>query len=169
MDQDKFTYTIADKNYIQRPLVLGQINQLMAVLKGLQFPKDPDVAVLISLLGNRLHTALAIVLHETDKVRGKNRQEIGRYLMERDIKELAAELEFCAEAELIMQVIEDFFDCNPIQSLLERFGKLGKSLGDRISLMKTGLTKSVSSSPMETLPDGTTFSGGTPSQNADHI
>ncbi|MCK9420208.1 MAG: hypothetical protein M0R70_12600 [Nitrospirae bacterium] len=164
---EQFKYTIADKNYIQRPLVLGQINQLMAVVKGVVFPKDANATTLIALLGNRVHAALAIVLLKEDEVFGKSKQAIGDYMRDRDIKAIADDLEFCTEAETIMLVINDFFDCNPTQSLLEMFGKIKEKLILKVQQAKPGLIKSPSSSPEETLPDATPSSGDLPLPSAD--
>jgi hypothetical protein len=56
------------------------------------------------------------------------------YLKDRDLDALAAELEFNIDPGTAMQVIEDFFDCNPIASLFERFA----GMTEKFSRKSTG-------------------------------
>jgi hypothetical protein len=155
MESEKYHYTIGDKKFIQRPLVLGQVNQLIAVMRGMRIPVTADYAPLMLAFGNKMPMAMAIVLLEQNAVAGKSRQDISRYLMDRELQPLADEIEFNAEGEEIARVIEDFFDCNPIASLLERFAAIGESLKSRVDRMKLGSIKSPSSSAAETSPGAT--------------
>ena len=156
MEQKQYTYTIGGKTYIQKPLVLGQVNQLMAVLRGTSFPQTDDMFVLVSALGNKLPMALAIVLIPSPpEGEGWGEGGLGRYLMDRDLKAIADELEFSIDPVTPLQVADDFFDCNPIVSLLEKFGALGTKLRSRIETAKLGSIKSPSSSPAETSPGAT--------------
>ena len=158
MEPKQFTYTIGDKNYTQRPLVLGQINQLVALTRGVIFPKDANVTVLISLLGNRLPKALAIVLLEDKPTVPADCKDFN-YLRDRDIQALSDEIEFTVSPETSMQVVEDFFDCNPIASLSEKFAGLGEKILKFKKTEKASSPPSVSSSPEETSQKETPSSG----------
>jgi len=163
-------YTIGDKEYIQRPLVLGQINQLVAVIKNMVIPNDFNIKALIGLLGNRLSTAMAIVLLEVEAVDGKSKKEISQYLCDRELPPIADELEFSIDPETTIQVIEDFFGCNPIASLLERLSGLTEKISGKIKTEreKTSSTSSASPLPAETSQKETASSGGLPSESASH-
>jgi hypothetical protein len=80
-----------------------------------------------------------------------------------EIEQLAKELDFLIEGETTLKVIEDFFVCNPASSILERIGKLGKSLG---LIRETGSSRPSSSSPEGTSSEETQFSGDIPPQSA---
>ena len=169
MQQGK--YTIGDKEYIQRPLVLGQINQLIAVIKNIIIPNDFNVKALIGLLGSRLSSAMAIVLLESEAVDGKSKKEVSQYLRNRELPPIADEIEFSIDPETTVQVIEDFFDCNPIASLLERLSGMTGKISDKIKkeMEKTSSTSSASPSPEETSPKETVSSGVLLSESASHI
>lgn len=152
----EYTYKIGDKTYLQKALVLGQWRQLLDLMQGLSIPQNLDVAGMISVFGNKLSYALAIVLTEE-----------GTSARDKDMVALASEIEFVIGPELVLQVVEDFFDCNPIPSLLKRMsGIMGKISG---KVGATGSKMSASSSPTETSPNGTPSSGDIPLQNANPI
>lgn len=150
-------YTIGDKTYIQRPLVLGQMKQIREVLNGLAFPSRLTVPDIIEALEDRLPLALAVVLTpEGLPVKGK------------DLPALADELEGALELETAIEVVEDFFICNPVASLSTKLA----GMADRLRGMMTGPTgssNSSSSSLTETSPDETPCSGDTPSEIANPI
>ncbi len=150
---EKFTYTIGGKKYVQRPLVLGQVNQLMQLLKGMVIPERLDIMLLISLMGDRLSKALAIVLIEEDC----------KSLKDRNLEALAAEISFNVETETAIKVVEDFFDCNPIASLLEKLSGMTEKIGSMIDKKKTSSAASSSSSPEATSQKETPSSGVLPS------
>ncbi len=122
----EFKYQIGGKTYIQKPLVLGQVKQLNALLDGMVIPKDISVSGLIKLLGDKLPLALAIVLTEK-----------GKHPKDKDIEALAKELEFEIDADTTSKVVEDFFDCNQIVSLIERIqGVINKARSQREIIQK---------------------------------
>jgi len=103
-----FTYEINGKTYIQKKLVLGQLGPLSALLSGLRFTAT-DALGLIAGLGEQLPEALAIVLvpegvHPADK----DMANVRRDLFDADLDGVA------------LQVIDDFFTCNPLHLLLVR-------------------------------------------------
>ena len=142
----EFKYEIGGKTYIQKPLVLGQISQLISLMKGLVIPHDIAPMGLVSLLGDKLPIAIAIVLTPE-----------GMKLKDKDINALTDEIEFEISPEQTIQVIEDFFVCNPIVSLLEKLNEAVGKIGEKMK--ETGLSKSASSSPEATLPKETASSG----------
>ena len=148
---NEFKYEIGDKTYIQRPLVLGQMRQLTNTIKGLVIPADVDTLGLISALGDKLPLAIAIVLTLD-----------GAALKDKDIYALAADIEFEILPEQTLQVIEDFFECNPIASLLESIGKMTEGISKAMNKMReTGSNPSSASLPGEILPEEMESSGTT--------
>jgi hypothetical protein len=143
-----FEYDIGGKKYIQRPLVLGQIRQLMRAIEGVRIPQDIDTIGLISALGDKLPIAIAIVLTDETPLKDKN------------IDSLASQIEFEISPETTMQVVEDFFACNPIASLLERISGMANKISETIKV--TGLEISSASSAEETLQKETQSCGALP-------
>jgi len=139
-------YTIGDKIFIQKKLVLGQWKELRAILDEIIIPGELTPLSVVQALGQNLFIALAIVLTEEGKSpRGK------------DLAVLADEIEYGITAETAIEVIADFFDLNPIPLIL-------KSLTDLSGIIKTkiteiGLMNSASSSAVETLQGESGYSG----------
>jgi hypothetical protein len=148
-----FTYEIGGRKFKQKPLVLGQVKQLIALLKGLVLPYDLSIPSLIMALGNELTPALSIVLIED-----------GTLLKNKDMEELGDFLEGEIDIETTVKVISDFFDCNPIASMSEALIGLTTKIKATMTQAST-LTESVSSSPKETLPSEMISSGDTPSES----
>ncbi len=145
-------YKIGDKIYIQRPLVIGQVKQLLSVLEGLNIPSDVDVLKLIAILGDRLPDALAVIL-----------TPVGTHPKEKDLKAISDEIAFSLELETAMKVIEDFFVLNPISSLFERLGKMVEAIQAQF---QTPSTSSSASSQVETSQKETQSNGDIHSKSA---
>lgn len=142
------TYEIGGKTYIQRPLVLGQVRQLLDVLQGAVIPGNVDALGLVSVLGDKLPLALAAVLtEEGQSPRGK------------DIPALAGELEFAISPEQAIAVIEDFFAGNPLVSFLERLAGMAEKISAMMPMPPTGSSNFASSSAMEISPGKAALSG----------
>lgn len=117
-----FEYQIGEKTYEQKALVWGQVQQLTSLLKGISFSQGMTRTDLIGVIGDKMTTALAIVLTEKGKSpKGKN------------LEELAEEIAFDAPAELVVQIIEDFFACNPTQLYLEKLAKLIGGIAEQVN------------------------------------
>lgn len=152
-----YEYEVNGKLYRQKPLVLGQIKQLIVFLGNLAFPAiesaEAEIGMIIGILGDRLPHALAIVLTED-----------GIPLKEKNLENMAAEIESTFDIAITMRIVEDFFDCNPIASLFDRvtlgMQKLADTLkGTRISRAPalkgtTGLMKSASALAPEISQNG---------------
>jgi phosphoribosylpyrophosphate synthetase len=102
-------YIIAGKKYIQRPLVIGQLKQLSKLLKDVVISPDAGAAELVEAIGDKLSEAIAIVLIPE-----------GVDIKDKNIEEIVKELEFQVDIETAVKIIEDFFDCNQVSSLLKR-------------------------------------------------
>jgi hypothetical protein len=148
----EFTYDIGGKRYVQRPLVLGQWRQLIPQLTGLSLPADPGVEDIILAIGDGIEHLAAVVITEE-----------GASPRDKDITALAAELEFALTPETAVQIADDFFACNPLQSVLE---KLAAAAGRIAGAIPGGSTISPSSSPEGTSPGGTGSSGDSPPSSA---
>ncbi len=146
-EKSVFEYTIGGKKYVQKKLVLGQIRQLTNLLDGIAIPENSDTTAWVLALGSKISEALAIVLTEENAS-----------LADKDLAQNTKEIEFNIEPELVVEVVEDFFGCNPIASIL---GKLTGMIGNVVETTEkmTGLKDSASSSPGETLPDEEKSSG----------
>jgi hypothetical protein len=152
-EKKEFKYDIGGKTYVQRELVLGQINQLMEILPKLTVPKDLSPLTIIKQLGPDLPSAFAVILTEEGKSpKGKN------------LDDLAAEIAFGIDAKTMCAVIEDFFDCNPIASLSGRINEMTARIIKKMS--PDGSSAAASSSPEETSQNGTQSSGDSASENA---
>lgn len=114
-DSKEKRYTIGNKVYVQRPLFLGEILQLIETVKDIRIPGVVNSGVLLLAFGNKLPEALAVILTED-----------GTDLKNKDLKSIADELSFSVSAEQTMEILESFFDGNPIYSWLDRIGKLMK-------------------------------------------
>ena len=144
MTTNKFNYTIGDKQYAQKPLVLGQIRQLTAAMADVSIDMSQGVLGIVSSLGDRLPSVLAAVLVPS-----------GQNLRDRDLKEIAEDLEANCDLQTMIAVIEDFFTCNPTAFLLQKLAGAMKELAPVL----TGLKISSASSPAETLPSATPSPG----------
>lgn len=139
-------YTIGDKIFIQKTLVLGQWKELGAIINDLRIPGDLNPASLVGALGSNLFAVLAIVLTED-----------GKPLKGKDIPALASEIEYGITPETAIEVIADFFDLNPIASLLNNLNGLTVTIKEKLTAI--GLTNSVTSSVEETSQNETGSSG----------
>ncbi len=130
-----FTYEVNGKTYVQKPLVIGQVKQLLNALRGLEAPQGMTSVDLIELLGDKLPSIFAIVLTEQ-----------GTSPKDKDIASLAEEFSFDFPLETAIKVVEDFFGCNPTHLYLE---KLVQMIGVINPAMVGGLTstESLASSP----------------------
>lgn len=59
-----YEYEIDGVTYIQKPLVLGQLKQLLSLLQRLRIPADTDALGVIMAIGADLPDVLAVVLTE---------------------------------------------------------------------------------------------------------
>jgi len=153
MEKREYRYEIGGNVYVQRMLVLGQVRQLTGLLQELRIePEKLDAAGLLTLLGERLPEALAIVLTEE-----------GKSPRDKDLKALAEEIEFSIEAETVVQVIEDFFSCNPAASLFDRLAGVVQKVNLQAA---TGSKTPASSSHEATSRNEMRSSGDAHSMNA---
>jgi hypothetical protein len=151
-DQVK-TYQIGGKTYEQRELVFGQVMQLKTLLAGMALPEGADTRQFLEALGDNLMPALAIVLVEQGQPLGPGR----------DLKALAAELEYAITPATIAEVIRDFFTCNPIGTLIDDLTGLAQLVGAvRAGGAPTLSKRSSSSSPEATGAGETPSSGAAP-------
>jgi hypothetical protein len=149
-EKKEFKYNIGSKVFIQRKLVLGQINQLTRYLPEMKIPVDPQPLTIVTVLGPSLPRAFAIVLTEE----GKTPQN-------KDLDVLADEIAFGIDIETSCQVIEDFFVCNPLQFQRESIEKMVAAV-----MGSLGSKNGVSSSPEGTSQNETGSSGDSPPTSA---
>lgn len=109
----EFKYTIGERMFIQRPLVWGQVRQLMDLLKTVEIKPPYGTKELVEVLGDKIIYAVAIALSEQ-----------GKSPKEKDVTSLVTDIEFDLSVDMMLQVIDDFFSCNPTALYLERLSKL---------------------------------------------
>ena len=162
---DPKTYQIGEKKYSQKKLVLGQIRQLLCLMKesGLLQGKEilipanisaKDLVDFLSDKGEMLSKWISIILKE-DRIP----------LSEKNLEAMALEIDFSLEMEQAMEVIRDFFDFLNLISLSEKLATMMVEIENQI-MNQIGLKKSASSSQGETSPGETLSSGDLQSKNA---
>ena len=154
MEKKEYRYEINGKVYIQRPLVLGQIQQLSEILARLELPFTASMINWLGMLGSKLTNILAIILTPE-----------GTALKDKNVAQLAQEIETWPP-DIGVKVIEDFFDCNQISSVL---GGLDKTVQNLLAKLQKELKTLSVSSQEATSQNGNTSSGTTPLKNASHI
>jgi hypothetical protein len=102
-------YVIGGKTYIQKALSWGQWKQLRKAIEGIVIPEDLDPLELVIVFEDKIPLLLAVVITEE-----------GKSPKDKNLEELVGEIEFEITAELILQVIEDFFVANPVVSILRQ-------------------------------------------------
>ncbi len=161
------TYQIGDKKYSQKRLVLGQIRQLLGLMKEagllqgkeILIPTQISIKDLVDFLterGQLLSRWIAIVLKED-----------GVPLARKDLETMTSEIDFSFEPESAMEVIRDFFDCLDMISLSKNIKATMGEIEDRM-MDQIGSKKSVSSSQEEISPSEIISSGDSHSKNANH-
>jgi uncharacterized protein YerC len=153
---EKYKYEINGKTYVQKKLVLGQDQQLINVLKTIRIPKGAGTGELILALDDKIPLVMAILLmEEGQSVKGK------------DLEQIAKAFDFEMEIEMVVQVIDDFFVCNPIALLWERLQNMMLAGKEKMSKMGENSTNSSSSSQAETSPSATPSNGDSPLTSVD--
>lgn len=150
-------YEINGKVYYQRPLVLGQIEQLTEAVEGLVLPdQNLSLQSVVKLLGSKLPRLIAIVLREPN-----------RLLHDKDVPALTAEMAEHVDMETAQRMVSDFFAFSPPTLLSEVLGNLVGAMVARRKIMDmVGSETSASSSQGETSPRETVSSGATHSESA---
>ena len=126
-------YEFGGKVYTQEKLVWGQVRQIASALKGISFDGEMSVVGLIDAIGEKLSTALAVVLTEE-----------GTSVKDKDLDVLAKEIEATIPIDIVMQVVEDFFICNPTALILEKLTGLMEGVQERMNLQAKKLAESTS-------------------------
>lgn len=115
-------YEIGGKTYIQKALVLGQISQLTALLGDVSFFTGYGPMGIISALGDKLPRAVAIVLTpEGVPLKSKNISEVEDAVSELD-------------PLITVQVVEDFFICNPVVAIFERLTGMAEKINGMLKI-----------------------------------
>ena len=151
-----FKYEIGGVKYTQQALVWAQMKQLKNLLHGIKFEGGFDIMNLIDVLGDKLSRAVAIVLRED-----------GKSLKEKDIDVLEESLDDALELEVVVGIVDDFFLCNRIGSLLEKLKKVFGNLIPEMDL--TALTDQSPLSQEVTSQSRKKSSGDTPPKNAEPV
>jgi hypothetical protein len=103
-----FEYEINGKKYIQKPLVWGQVRQFQSLLKEVVWPTEFTIVTFMEVFSDQLPQFAAIIVSEE-----------GKLLKEKNIDGLTVEFEEFLDIGTSVKMVEDFFDCNPIDSILK--------------------------------------------------
>lgn len=136
-----FEYEIGDRKFIQKPMVWGQVKQFQSLMKDIVWPDEFNVFTFMDLFSDQMPEFVAIVLQEVDvDLKNKN------------IESLKNEFEEFLDIATSIKVVEDFLDCNPIDSILKSLvGMIRKIKGSMNLKLETPLNTSSASSPEEIL------------------
>jgi hypothetical protein len=143
-------YQIGERSYVQRPLVLGQLQQLLPFLGGIQLRRGELYDLMGMLANGKISAALAVVLIDEGIT---VREALDR------VEERAVEIHYSITADQILEVLEDFFVCNRSSSVLERLLTLIVKLKADIERANGTSKASCTKSPGETSPEETTSYG----------
>jgi len=136
-------YTLGGQKYIQKPLVLGQYKQLLEVLGGVKL--GGSAVEIMATLGDKVPLAAAIVMQPV-----KPWPLSLLYTPQRkNIKRLAVKLSNILDVDTALEVMADFFDCNPVQQAMERLAGVVQAQQEP---EQDGSKPQSSTSPEETLP-----------------
>ncbi len=129
--KNEFSYQIDGRTYVQKPLVLGQIEQLLDVIDGIELRHDMTQGEILAAVKKDIPLAMAVILCEKDTK-----------LADKDIDTLAKELKFSVDFETAQAIVTDFFVCNPIVSLLKKLRENVSKVLDAIKAQVGGSTNS---------------------------
>lgn len=117
-------YIINGKTYAQKPLVLGQVMPLVKLLEG-KVITDISPFSLITVLGESLPRCLAIILIPE-----------GASARDRDLDALEIDFADNMDVNTAMQVVTDFFLCNPLSSLSAKFRTMVTGIWEEVAKKK---------------------------------
>jgi uncharacterized protein YqgV (UPF0045/DUF77 family) len=103
--KEVFEYEVNGTIYTQRKMRLGQVKQMNRLFNDLELPSTVTAISMFTTFGGKLPEVMAIVLCKK-----------GAELKDKNLKELEIEFETHADMDIGFQVVQDFFDCNPIAS-----------------------------------------------------
>lgn len=106
-----YRYEINGRVYVQRELVLAQVQELLAALSGITLT-ELTVTGILSSAGDRVYGLLAIVLIPE----GKTARQRDMAMAEEDLRD--------APASMVVRMVADFFVCTQPSSLLGELGRL---------------------------------------------
>lgn len=149
MTTETKTYTIDGKTYEQRPLVYAQYRQLIEALQGFDLEGCDSSEAIMTNLGDRLPRALAIVLVEK-----------GKHLRDKDLDAFASDLEYSIDPLVALEVVSDFFTCNPVPDLISSLAGMMHLVSEARSAKLNAASKSSSSSSAEEISASETPSSG---------
>lgn len=122
---NRYTYNIKGRSFYQKELVLGQLELLIDLLKGVEFQKGLTNLEILKILGGKTPHAMAIILFEEgcklEKV------EIGASGCALELEEVKKLTEFFANnvnVSLSLKVITDFFACTPMANIMQALASL---------------------------------------------
>jgi hypothetical protein len=126
LDKMEYTYEIAGKTYIQRPLVLGQLKQLSAVMKH-EIPSEINMMGVIDILSDVFPDILAISLTEGDTP-----------IKEKNIPALTALFREFVDIGMIVKIMNGMFCLEPGIFLLSDTAGLNDWIENTVSILAEG-------------------------------
>jgi len=125
-------YSIGEKRYSQKKLVLGQARQLLCLMKELGLLQGNEILIptqistkdLVDFLmerGQMLSKWIAIILKED-----------GVPLAKKDLDAMTSEIDFSIELEQPMEVIRDFFEFLDLSSLSAKVSGMMEEIDRRM-------------------------------------
>jgi hypothetical protein len=146
-------YQIGGRVYLQRPLVLLQIEQLVEIINPAMFADlgEPTATGIVRVLGSKIAAITAIVLIPQ-----------GVEVDERDMADMTAHLRKHLDIAMAGRIVDDFLSCNPISSVFDRLSGFLTTGAPIATAMATGSLQSFASSPAAISPSDGRSSAAAP-------
>jgi hypothetical protein len=149
-NQSGYEYQLGDHTYIQKPLVLGQLEQIAKSLLGLPLNLFNMEAMKKDTQGEALKGTLIKLFEEGLLVEAMSAALIpkGQGVRNRDLKTIQDDIRYECDLSVGVKIITDFFECNAPSNLVSIWK------GSMIGGMMTAKTPTLETP----LPDGQTSS-----------
>lgn len=154
MEETARKYLIGNKPYLQRPLVMGQLGLLLPLLESVRITESGlQPGNILAALGRNLPRALAVVLIEEGR-------DVREAMHELDAR--TEDLQWAMPPETALEVIEDFFDCNPISSIAQRIRGAAERIQERAGAKASSTGSSLTSAAGKSIDGTGSFGNATP-------
>lgn len=124
------SYEIGEKKYVQRAVVMGQFDMLLPILTGIPLREGIDVMEIVAALQGKIPDAMAIVLVEPNL-------SIQDAMEPENFAARVKHLTWNMDPEKVVEVVTDFFECNPISSISSKIKARMGSLQEKLSPVQT--------------------------------
>lgn len=126
-------YQINNKKYIQKPMVWGQVKQFQTLLKDVIWPTEFTIVTFLDVFSDQLPLFAAIVLTEE-----------GKSLKDKNVDLLKIEFDEFLDIGTSIKMVEDFFVCNPIDSILKSLSGMMQKIREALPMKQLPTQSNIS-------------------------